>query len=79
LGRRGQAVVECLRSVLSILTERNHFESAKEYAKKFEPEIYELYLSKKTIPKWSLDLITVLTKLYDEGHADAMDDLNKMR
>jgi hypothetical protein len=44
-----------------------------------DPDFVANEITQKTVPRWFMDLFMVLTRLYDQGHSDAIADLDKLR
>lgn len=72
--RRAVAVADAYREVLRIIREAQAFEATQAIAESVEPEALLQLPQDGTVPKWRLDLVLALSRLYGQAYTDATVD-----
>lgn len=78
--KRAEAMIRTLNDVRKIMEDRDKHNDLRDFLLRTDPKfIFATIQEGKTIPRYILDLITVLTKLYDEGYDNASSELDKFK
>lgn len=77
--RRGLAVTNAINAILGIIQKRDEHELIRELAKEIDPEVVAEIEARGDIPRWYMDLVIALIKLYDQGYADSTKDSEQLK
>lgn len=67
-----ESVLVTMEEVLKMMRERDTMKAIEKYLLRTDPQVVlDTIKEGKTIPKYMVDLIVALTKLYDAGYSDA--------
>ena len=68
-----------MQTVLHVMEERDRFAAIRNYLARSAPEVIERGIAQGKMPRYALDLLLVLTKLYDAGYAHATKDIRELQ
>jgi hypothetical protein len=68
-----------MQAILHVMEERDRFEAIRNYLSRSAPEVIERGIVQGKMPKYALELLVVLARLYDAGYAHATKDLRELR
>lgn len=77
--KRAEAVMRASKEVMQIMEDRDRHHEIMEYLLNTDPQVVIKSIQEGKVPSYTLDLVTVLTKLYDAGYANASEELEKLR
>ena len=75
---RTKAVVDTLHDLTEIISDGDDYLIPKEILAKTDPEFSRIS-DENFIPRQVVDILGVLTKLYDRGYVDSIKDIQKLK